>query len=130
MVQYIRHHWCEGSGAQYNPDRKEALEHLTITDNLADACLTIKDIHGTSPQLVATTAQEAKKTTSFKELKQLIAGSDKPLLIIFGTGWGMAPEVFKEVDHVLAPIWGASEYNHLPVRSAVAIVLDRLVGRE
>jgi hypothetical protein len=30
---------------------------------------------------------------------------------------------------MLAPIEGASEWNHLAVRSAGAVVLDRLFGR-
>ncbi len=31
-------------------------------------------------------------------------------------------------DFFLEPIKGPSDYNHLSVRSAVAIVLDRLLG--
>jgi len=34
------------------------------------------------------------------------------------------------VDHRLAPIQGVSNYNHLSVRSAAAIILDRLLGTE
>jgi tRNA (guanine37-N1)-methyltransferase len=50
---------------------------------------------------------------------------------VFGTGWGLAEEVFARSDAILAPIRGsaADGYNHLSVRSAVAIVLDRLFGR-
>ena len=48
---------------------------------------------------------------------------------MFGTGWGLAEEVFAAADATLAPVVGAGEYNHLSVRSAVAIVLDRLFGK-
>jgi hypothetical protein len=31
-------------------------------------------------------------------------------------------------DYILDPLAGAGTYNHLSVRSAVAIILDRLLG--
>ena len=37
--------------------------------------------------------------------------------------------VINQADYVLAPISGRSSYNHLSVRAAAAITLDRLVGR-
>ncbi len=52
----------------------------------------------------------------------------KPLLMLFGTGWGLSKEVLEMANHRLAPIRGVSDYNHLSVRSAVAIILDRLLG--
>ena len=55
--------------------------------------------------------------------------NEKPLLMLFGTGWGLSKEVLDIADHRLAPIQGASAYNHLSVRSAAAIILDRLLGR-
>jgi hypothetical protein len=33
-------------------------------------------------------------------------------------------------DHILDPIRGKTRYNHLSVRSAVAIILDRLLGEK
>ena len=58
------------------------------------------------------------------------AGVDPaPLLILLGTGWGLADGSLPVVSRVLAPIEGASDWNHLSVRSAGAIILDRLFGR-
>jgi len=51
------------------------------------------------------------------------------LLIILGTGWGLADAMIPSVSRVLTPIEGASSWNHLSVRSAGAILLDRLFGR-
>jgi hypothetical protein len=45
---------------------------------------------------------------------------------VFGTGWGLAPDITTRADAVLAPIRGAGPYNHLSVRAACAIALDRL----
>jgi hypothetical protein len=47
-------------------------------------------------------------------------------LLLLGTGWGLAAEVLDRVDDVLEPIAGAGPYNHLSVRAAAAIMLDRL----
>lgn len=59
----------------------------------------------------------------------LLESEEGPFLLLFGTGWGLAPQVFDEVDAVLEPISGVNGYNHLSVRSAASILLDRLLGR-
>jgi hypothetical protein len=48
-------------------------------------------------------------------------------LLIFGTGWGIAEEIVNRADHRLEPIKGVENYNHLAVRSAAAIILDRIM---
>jgi hypothetical protein len=48
---------------------------------------------------------------------------------MFGTGWGMIDELIERADYYLDPIEGPVEYNHLSVRSACAIILDRLTGK-
>jgi len=53
----------------------------------------------------------------------------KPILLLFGTGWGLEKNIIKEADYVLDPVEGVGEYNHLPVRAAIAIILDRLIAR-
>jgi hypothetical protein len=60
-------------------------------------------------------------------MRQLLADLETPFLMLFGTGWGLTREVKDGSDYVLAPIEGKG-YNHLSVRSAVAIILDRLLG--
>ena len=65
---------------------------------------------------------------SFEDCRAL--AGEKPLMIVFGTGWGLAPQMFEKGWPVLAPIRAGSTYNHLPVRSAVAIILDRLLAQE
>jgi hypothetical protein len=53
------------------------------------------------------------------------------LLIVLGTGWGIAPRFFEKVDAIIQPLGSIREasYNHLSVRAAAAIVLDRLFGK-
>jgi hypothetical protein len=53
---------------------------------------------------------------------------NKPILLLFGTGWGLSDSLTNEADFKLEPIFGKAldGYNHLSVRSAVAIYCDRL----
>jgi hypothetical protein len=52
----------------------------------------------------------------------------KPILLLLGTGWGLTETVLAQADHVLEPIMGRTDYNHLSVRSAAAIIFDRFLG--
>ena len=126
LVARIVGHWTEGAGREHTTKRTEALELVSIVPALADAIARVTERHGAAPYVAATGARPRPDVISPPELLQR-AGS-RPLLLLFGTGWGLAPDVFMNVDSVLAPIVGAGEYNHLSVRSAVAIILDRLLG--
>ena len=81
------------------------------------------------PRLVVTSARGGAGS---HQLRRACAPSwrrsTEPHLLVFGTGWGLAPEVIERADLVLEPICGPTDYNHLSVRSAAAIILDRLRG--
>jgi hypothetical protein len=98
--------------------------------SLDDAIAQIAAAHGGErPYVVATAARGRGTTVGTAELVSARASETRPLLIVFGTGWGLIEEVFTKVDATLHPIRGATEYNHLSVRAAVAIVLDRFFGQ-
>jgi hypothetical protein len=78
---------------------------------------------------VATGASPHPKSIDFEFFKRLLKDETTPFFILFGTGWGLTQEVKDSSDYVLAPIDGKG-YNHLSVRSAVAIILDRLLGED
>ena len=61
-----------------------------------------------------------------------MASTTRSSMILFGTGWGLAPAVLDQADVFLAPLKGAHPegYNHLSVRAACAIILDRLLAGE
>jgi hypothetical protein len=61
-------------------------------------------------------------------VREQIAQPDRPLALLFGTGWGLANGAIREANQLLEPIHGAVEFNHLAVRSAICILLDRLFG--
>jgi hypothetical protein len=50
-------------------------------------------------------------------------------MILLGTGFGLAPAVREQTDLALEAIRGSGDYNHLSVRAAASIILDRLHGR-
>ena len=122
-------HWSKGVGAAYNPTRKEALELVRLVDNLEAVSEAIHNETGQRPLLVATTAKQRANAISYGDLRQRIQTCEEPYCVVFGTGWGLHADLFDQMDFVLEPISGPGEYKHLSVRAAVAIVLDRLIGR-
>ncbi len=125
LVEEIVGHWQDGYGASYNPDRKDALAVVKICSDLQEAAKLVAEQGEYT--LVATAAQAQGEVLSHSSARQRIQSGEN-FLLLFGTAWGLTEEVFSNVDGVLAPIKGSGEYNHLSVRSAVAIMLDKLLG--
>ncbi len=131
LVQEIVGYWREGFGAAYNPDRKEAVGLIELADSIENAVKVIKEEYHGPVYTVATDAKRSPKSVSYGHLReQLKNGKDSNYLLLFGTGWGMTEETVSAADYVLEPIQGGAEYNHLSVRSAVSIILDRLLGEK
>jgi len=128
LVQSIINHWVSGHGAQYNPDRQAALALIRLAPSLTAVLAEINALRGQKPKVVVTSARMADSDLGFDQLRAMVA-EGHPLVLVFGTAWGLAPELIESADHRLAPIAGNDGYNHLAVRSAVAIVLDRILGR-
>jgi tRNA (guanine37-N1)-methyltransferase len=122
-------HWESGYGSRYNATRKEALRLARICDNLDDAIIAIERETGDKPLLVATTARRSGGRASFALLRDVLHRETRPLLLLLGTGWGLTEAILSQSDYVLEAVEGQGDYNHLSVRSAAAIVLDRLLGR-
>jgi len=128
MVCKIVNHW-EKASEGLNPMRSEALSLLKAFDSIEDCLAWIEKKEKKKPLTVATTAKKRAGALPVFELKRILLERDLPVCILFGTSWGLADEVFSGVDVVLSPILGGKgDYNHLSVRSAVAILLDRLFG--
>lgn len=128
LAKEIIHYWQEGFGSQYNPDRREAFRIVDIISDIQKAVQLIKDAEGVNPIIVTTDARTFPNSISYSELRYTMETDAKPVLLLFGTGWGMEKTVMAQFDYILDPIYGPGDYNHLPVRAAVAIILDRLLG--
>lgn len=122
-------HWSKGVGAVYNPTRKEALELARSVDDLPAVAEAIRTETGREVKFVATTAKQHPSAIGYAELRHRLETSEDPYCLVFGTGWGLHPSIFDQMDFVLESVRGPGEYNHLSVRAAVAIILDRLMGR-
>lgn len=127
LGQRIVHYWTEGPGAQHNPLRKVALEKVRFSLSLEEVLEDFKGQLGVVPKMVATSARNFPNSISYVELRKEIERGGY-YLILFGTGWGLSDELILQADYRLEPIEGKG-YNHLSVRTAAAIIIDRLVGR-
>ncbi len=127
LVQELLAHWETGHGASYNPARREALSIVRLVEDLSSAVDILTARYEKRPLLVATSAVLREKTLGYGELGNRIRNNE-PVLLIFGTAHGLAPEIITEADATLPPIKGGTEYNHLSVRSAASIIIDRLLG--
>lgn len=130
LARTLKSHWEEGFGATYNPNRKEALENIDIVCDPDEAIHKIDVRTGKLPQLIATSARPGSKRINFKGMQDLIFNNkQQPYMLMLGTGWGMSEALLGRADYFLEPVNGPGEYNHLSVRSACAIMLDRLITR-
>ncbi len=127
LVDEILEHWKSGHGAAYNPARGKALELITVADSLAAVIALARRKRGMNPLIYVTSAKEQENSLSYREARKRING-DNPILLLFGTAHGLAPQVMEMADHTLPPVGAETGYNHLSVRSAVSIILDRLLG--
>ncbi len=128
LAERIILHWTNGYGARYNIDRKEAFKITCIARSLEEAIETIRETEGEKPILIATDASKrARASITFSRAIDIL-NSERPVFILFGTAWGLHEEVIDMADFMLEPIRGKHDYNHLSVRTAAGIILDRLAG--
>ncbi|MCL1916893.1 MAG: RNA methyltransferase [Peptococcaceae bacterium] len=134
LTRRIMGFWQEGVGADYNPDRREAFGHVKLVSTLQEVR---EDICRDNPKKkiyqVATDARLYPNTIGYEDLRERVHGhgreEEEAYLLVFGTGSGIVREEMERSDYILRPIYGPGDYNHLSVRSAAAIILDRLCGQ-
>ena len=126
LARRIIDYWQKGPGAAFNETRSVAFENTTLCSSLEELPRQL----GTDRQKLIYTATSAKQqgnTVRYDQMREQFCRGGRYVLL-FGTGWGLTREVLQAVDQVLPPIEGGTEYNHLSVRSAVAVTVDRLFG--
>lgn len=130
LVGKMLTHWTEGGGATYNPRRKEALELARVVPDLEVVMVDVENRSGVRPVTIGTAARERKTMVTFENMREILSGEQGAAILVLGTGWGLERTFIAALDYNLEPIRGAGEYNHLSVRSAAAIMVDRLLGSE
>lgn len=126
VVQRIVDHWCSGAGTHRFPERGEAIALVRLCLSIDDAIAQIHAEEGKAPRLVVTSAKAGPDRSTHAEEAERLRIETRPTLLLFGTGHGLSDRVLQRADVFLEPIEGPSTFNHLSVRAAVAITLDRL----
>lgn len=126
LAERILSHWVYGAGGKRIPDRVEALKLVRVVPELEAARTAL----GEDTELWTTAARSGSEVTRYPEARACLHAAGPPVLVCFGTGWGLHPELLERADRRLEPIAGraGSGFNHLSVRAACAITLDRLLG--
>lgn len=127
LADKIVRHWAEGDGGRLNPARQEAFRLIHITRTLAEAIDHIRQESGKNLRMFATSARKDPETLSFPDMRRELESGDD-ILLLFGTAWGLSQDIMEQVNGVIEPLKGNGDYNHLSVRSAVSIILDRLMA--
>ncbi|MGM0608636.1 MAG: RNA methyltransferase [Candidatus Muiribacteriota bacterium] len=118
MLKY----WIKGEGGINNPDRKKALEKVKQYNRLEDVQTSASNI-----KYIITDAKKHTNSILYKDMKNIISeNKNTQFYLIFGTGWGLDSIITQKADYILEPVQYGSDFNHLSVRAAAAIICDRL----
>jgi tRNA (guanine37-N1)-methyltransferase len=128
LLRDILRYWTAGPGARSNPDRARALASVREGPDIAGAAADLERRTGTPPLLIGTSARTGHgglPELSFAE----IAGhlKTRPVLLLFGTGHGLAPQALDMCAALAPPLRACGAYNHLSVRAAAAVMFDRIL---
>lgn len=126
LVDRMARHWQEGFGASYNPDRRRAFDCLQVVDSFDAALADWRALNDGQGVAILTGARH-EDGIDYRAAARL--AMQQPVLLVFGTGHGLAPELYTTERPRLDPV-RAGRYNHLSVRTAAAVVLDRLLGED
>lgn len=119
-------YWTDGFGATFNPKRSMAGSMVRVASSLTEVIADIEREKGKRPKLVATCAKMYPRSMSYSKMREMMDKREDVFLIVLGTGWGLPTELIESCDYILEPVLGATTYNHLSVRNAAAIIMDRL----
>ena len=125
LVERLLHHWFHNVGRALHPDREKALRRLRVADSLDEVSREVERKTGKVPLLWATSARATEDSIAPWVARRLMEDSGRPGVLVLGTAWGLAPSVTARCDGFWRPIEGRAGYNHLSVRCAAAILVDR-----
>ena len=127
LAKQVIEHWTKGVGGKLNPFRKNALELIRVSTTFEDALNSIKLERKEPVVTIATSAKKIPNSITTEALRLKLENKASHVLVL-GTAWGLADELIDTCDFILDPIYGDADYNHLSVRSAASIYLDRIIN--
>ncbi len=125
LANRIISYWSQGFGAKTNPLRSIAIKKVKVLSSLEDVKDYIEEKTGEKPLIFGTSAR-FKGTITSHQIRDLL--KEKAILLLFGTGYGISFKHLKGINGVLRSVRFLDKYNHLSVRSAVSIVVDRILS--
>lgn len=129
IMQTLLDFWKSDTGLEYNATRFEAVSQVIALPTLQEALEKIEKKEGSKPLIITTSAKNHNHPAKIDYFSQgEVWRHNRPVLFIFGTAQGLSDKVINESDYLLGPINGLTDYTHLSVRSAIAIILDRWMG--
>jgi hypothetical protein len=118
--------WKKDRALKYNIHRSQAFRKIYIVSSLEE-CINNITTTEAKPKIIVTGARLVSNI-SYTQVRKM---KDKEtMLLLFGTGWGLADDVINKADYQLEPIKGEGSYNHLSVRSAASIIIDRICSKK
>ncbi|MBC8070890.1 MAG: RNA methyltransferase [Deltaproteobacteria bacterium] len=123
LVERLIRHGTAGDGREARGE----FAHTLWAPDLASVVADETRVLGRRPTVIATTAGQSPDAVGFATLRGRLIGGE-PMLVLFGKAWGLSTNALASADVRLAPIDGGTGFNHLSVRSAMAIIVDRLLG--
>lgn len=129
IIEKQINYWMSEEGRRTNPTRNEIVQLVKLAYTFEEVLEDIKRLRGSKPLVVGTDARTYPNTITYRQLSEEIHRREKDFLIVFGTGYGIPPDLMNSFDYILEPVYGAGDWNHLSVRNAVAIILDRLLSK-
>jgi hypothetical protein len=130
MLNRLIDFWNTQAAQKYNAHRTSALQLVSYQPALSDVVFYIKKQESSDPVVVGTTANDRNNQIDYSDFRNLYFPGNSPVLLLLGTGNGLAQEILTDCEHILKPVYGSDNYNHLSVRSAAAIILDRLTSEK
>ncbi len=136
ILNDILQHWLHGPAKKNHADRTEALSLVHPAMSIEEAINHMTTLCGRKPLMWGSSAQWGESIKSsvkgpLPDYLSFAAARDElqknNALLLLGTGHGLAPEVLQSCDGLLRPVRFLGDYNHLSVRSAAAIMLDRIL---
>ena len=126
LVHRVMQHWEAEEQQGYNPSRNEALALVRVEHDLEGVGIDVERRYGSLPRLFATSARPHAGCVTFAQMREKLNDDGPPWLMLLGTGSGLAGSLVERCQAVVEPIAGPTDYNHLSVRAAAAVLLDRL----
>lgn len=129
LVERMKSHWTDEEYLKKQNVRREGTVELLVTAASVEDAVAHARRRSKRVKLLATTAQRIPGAVSTAQWRAVAAEEADEWIILFGTAYGLGKSLMERAERTLLPIEGAAAFNHLPVRGASAIILDRLISR-